>query len=292
MTRRFHRFAYPLLDRTDRAPSLHTLRDANAFVEIDSVLSERGSTFGETLFNLPGPVRQDGSREFLSSLGESDLIVLSTRPPLRDRKVGARKALPLGNTRLEREVLGALRPCFEFCDRSRISLARCLARQLPAGCEDRATIYFTQYLRRSPVGADATYKSLQAESEGRSHRPPMPHRTAGFLIRTALWRGGPWVLNVFAMSGNQGLIWAHLLRTRYPELLAGEGPLFFMGEVTLQDIPARPLTLKFCESWHLTPLLCTREFPQVPATKRCPGRSLDKKRDRNETQPGADAGAQ
>jgi len=294
MTRRFHRFAYPLTDRADRAHYLHTLRDGDAFIEVGSVLSECGSIFDKTFLNLPGDPRLDGSPEFLNSLGADDLLVLATRPPLRDGQKKAknavpksgvqtnvvRKAVPLGKTMMERAILEALRPCFGFCDRSRISLAKGLARQLPCGFEDRATIHFTQYLRRSPVGADAAYKFLEAEDEGHEHRPPMPHRTAGFLIRTALWHGGPWVLNVFGMSGNQGLIWAHLLRTRYPDLLAGSGPMFFMCEIILEDIPPRPLTLKFCEAWECTPLLRTQDIPRVPATKRCPARTCARARAR------------
>jgi hypothetical protein len=291
MTKRFYRFAYPLGDGGARALSLHTLRDGDAFIEIAAVLSERGGVYGDTLFNLPGTSRMDGSKALLKTAASSDLLVLTTRPPLRDDQDEARKALPLGNTMTERSILGALRPCFKFCDRAHISLAKCLARQLPDGYEDRATIFFTQYLMRSPAGADAAYKFLQAEGEGRPHRPPMPHRTAVFLIRTALWPGGPWVLNAFGMSGNQGLIWAHLLRTRYAHLLVGEGPLFFMGEVILEDIPPRPFTLAFAESWRVTQLLCTQDVPQVPATKRCPARTCAATHGREAARAGAGAGA-
>jgi hypothetical protein len=261
--RRFYRYAYSLRGDVTGSPALHKLRDGDAFIELMPVLSSLGAVCGGTLLNLPGEDQDDTSGRFLGSLGPSDLIVVTTRPPLHDRSEEIRRALIPTGAVLETAIHQALRCCFKFCNRSKIHLVRSLGEQLKSEYADREQITFRVYKKKPPMGANAAYQYLQADYEGNPHRPKFAPRTAVFLIRTALWKNGPTVLNAFGMSGNQGLIWAHLLKTRHPEFLTGCGPLFYMGEVTLQDIPPRPLDLTFADSWEVKTLIKTSRVPQV-----------------------------
>lgn len=267
--RRFHRFCYTLGGKPDRLPDLHSLRDGDAFIELYDVLRSDSSKYGGPLFNLPLPDYPDVSEEFLRTLGPSDLLVLTTRSPLNDKKGKARSTVVPGDTAVEKEIHKALRCCFRFCDRKSIRLSAMLVEQLPAEFADRAHILFRQYRPKNYEGADprevmAAYKGLRGEDDGEMHDPPQPDRTAVFVVRMKLWDGGPRILSAFAMSGDVALIWAHLIRIRHQDLLLGDKPLFFMGELILGDIPPRPFTLDFAETRRVVTVLRTHRVPSIP----------------------------
>lgn len=271
---RFYRFAYALsYPEPDRPVGLHVLRDGDAFIEISAELMSRGMRFAGVLLNLSRAKHADASRGLLGTLGPEDLLVVTTRPPLKDHAHETRKEVPLGHTAVEKEVHKALRCCLPYCDRALMRLSPSLARQLPPEFADRAEITFRQNQRKpvqgeKPCDDSAAYKSLRRLDAGRSHAHSGQERTAVFLIRTRLRDDGPWVLCTFAMGGNIALIWAHLLRVRYRDLLLGDRPLFFMGELVLRDIPARPFTLEFSESWEVVPILSTHNVPTIPRDKQ------------------------
>ncbi len=267
--RRVHRFCYSFGGKPDRLPDLHWLRDGDAFLELNDVLVSHGWKYSGLLLNLPLPEYPDVSEAFLSTLGPADLLVLTTRPPLNDERGESRLTVQPGDTAVEWEIHKALAYCLEHCDRKCIRLAKPLADQLPADFADRADMLFRQYRPRKSQGADpregmAAYKKLRGPKDGDRHDPPEPERTAVFVIRTRLWDGGPWILSAFAMSGNVALIWAHLLRTRYQDLLLGDKPLFFLGELILGGMPPRPFTLEFAETRQVITVLRTHKVPTIP----------------------------
>lgn len=303
--KRFYRFCYSLGGKRDRLPDLHSLRDGDAFIELYDILRADGWEFGGPLFNLPLPDYPDESKEFLHDLGPTDLLVLSTRSPLNDvkngvgrkgsqdeterndRKSRTRLTVLPGGTAVEQEIHKALACCFLYCNRKCIRLTKPLVDQLPEVFADRAHILFRQYRPKKFEGADprevmAAYKSLRAEEDGEMHDPPQPDRTAVFVIRMRLWDGGPWILSAFAMSGDVALIWAHLLRIRHQDLLLGNEPLFFMGELILGDFPPRPFTLKFAETRKVITVLRTHEVPGIaPEDQYSPPRQPKRPRSPN-----------
>lgn len=259
--------AFGFADDDARAPALHKTRDGDAFLEIYSVLVGRGIGFDRTLFNLPGRECDDTSYRFMRTLTPSDLIVSTTRPPLtdKDKEEAPRRQLKSGDTDLERTILRAAGSCLEVCSRSCVRLRPLVAKQLPDAFRDRAHISFHQYSKRTrhPSRAwNGCYLTLATSRHERTH-PPKPNHTAVYLLRTPLWKGGPWLLNAWGMSGNLGLIWAYLLRTRHGELLTGDGPLFYVGEMILRDPPARPRSLEFADEWQINRVISTTRFPQV-----------------------------
>lgn len=271
---RIFRFAYTLDKENDgEQPFLHHLRDGDACIEILPDLLSSGAEFAGTVLNLPGESDQDASGAFLESLGPSDLIVINTRPPLNDQQNLVRRPVTSSDSQLESAIHDALRRCFAVCDRACTRLVEPLTAQLKPDHADRQEITYYVYgkERSRSRGWSGAYLHLKASHQSR-HHPPPDGRTAVFLIRTALKMDGPRLLNAFGMSGNMSLIWAHLLRTRYPHHLTGKGPLFFMGELVLADPPTRPLNLDFTDSWEVIPLLETADFPQFDADDPPPRR--------------------
>ncbi len=79
-------------------------------------------------------------------------------------------------------------------------------------------------------------------------------QTAVFLLYTPhLWKEGPGLIASFAMGGMEGLIWNYLLRTRYSALL--RQPRFFIGDMSIGQIPDRPTDLFFARNWSVNKVL-------------------------------------
>ncbi len=250
----FHRFAYQLPTKNGRYQSLHNLRDGDAFIEISTVLHGRGLTNRGTLLNLPGKNLRDRSLPLMETFGPMDLIVTTTRPPLNDKPDAVRKYLEPGNTALENLIHKELRHHFSHCARPRVRLAPHLAKALPPEVADRADIRFYQYLAKGKL-SPGEYLMLRAHGAPKAHKKFPKWRTAVYLVRTQAENNGPWLLCAFGMAGNESLIWAYLLRTRYAHYLEEDGPLFVMGELHLQRLPKRPFTLEFVQDWKVDILL-------------------------------------
>ncbi len=266
---RVTRFAYSLSNPAKVAPTFHSLRDGDAFIELLPQLLSPGIRFGGILMNLQTNGKLDQSKKYLLGLGEGDLLVVTTRPPLDDSGKEARRRLWPCGSYLETKILRALGRYFDFCNRAHTRLAPALARLLPPELNNREEITYYQYNRKNQPQPNASYRSLKA-LRGFAERPEGLPRTAVFLVRTQLAQNGPWVLNAFGMSGDVALIWGHLLRTRRPDLLNGTGPLFYMGELTMGEgrIPERPFTLAFSENWSLQTVLETTLVPPAVIRKR------------------------
>jgi len=217
------------------------------------VLAARGFVYGGLLFNYPDP--DDAG---LPALNPSDIVVLTTRPPLNDGDGWDRKHIQKSGSSLEQAILAGVGRHFDNCRRSSIRLNQETAAHLgPAA--DRAEIQFRVYKRshyrrhRNPYGNAAARHFVTR---------PAANTTAAFLVSTPLAPGGPHLLNAFGMDGTTTLVWCYLLRTRFPHLL--DGPRVVVAEIETTDLPHRPSRLAFADAWPVR-LLLDLHPAQAPA---------------------------
>ncbi len=213
---------------------------------ISAVLYAQGYEYGSLLLNPPAASSQNRLQCDFSHLTSSDLLVLTTRPPLHDELVETKRAVKRSYSDLEEYVFTALRTCFEVCTREHVKLQRRLAQKLSDAYADRCDIEFTLHKW-------ARYSRLKKyEIYDKWHKAPPPLRTAIYLVYLdALWDGGPGLLNVFGMGGPEGLLGAYLLRTRFPEYLRLDAPTFAIAEMTPEDIPCKAADLSFADTWQM-----------------------------------------
>lgn len=177
---------------------------------------------------------RDGAATFemlalLARLGWHSGGLLLNHPPLPTSHPGD----------LEGRILAAWR--FASLSRVEAILHPTFHGELARGFEDRKHIIFyaREGSRYNELGA-ARYRSS--------------NRTAAFLLHLdELGPGEPGYIGIFAMDGTTTLIWAYLLRTRFPEL--AEKPGFVMAELEMGVIPTRTPDLGFAQSWDATVIL-------------------------------------
>src|SRR5215467_14386514 len=116
---RFVRFCYLSNNPSDRRLLPHQLRDGDAVVEVFEALRQLGFEYGGTFINWPYPHGvTDTSVNDLGQfgLGESDLLLLTTRLPLHD---DGKKPLRKSRTELEAKMVRAFELlCFGRCSRT------------------------------------------------------------------------------------------------------------------------------------------------------------------------------
>jgi hypothetical protein len=244
MEKRFFHFSYPETQKREK-PRLHALRDGDAFAELAATLFDQHYHFGELVLNF-----RHSTKELTSLLAPSDLLVLTTRPPLNDDEFD-RRHIARSGTELEKAILDAVGFYFSVCRRSYVKLSQDMAANLKY--PNRGEIQFSMY-------AGGYYKRYRAPytRNRKLHKWAVPtnaRTTAGFVVSTRLWDGGPKLLNVFSFDGASTLIWCYLLRTVYPELLASESRRFVMAEITASPLPDIPSTLSFAKKWKVEILL-------------------------------------
>jgi hypothetical protein len=241
--KRLFRFSYMSTQKEDRPLHPHQVRDGDACLELAGALATRGYEYGGIIFNHSPSESGDPSRGLLRVLTPSDLLVLTTRPPLDDRVYKQKKVVIRSGSFFEKEVLfPALRGYFDYCSRLEVCLTSKIAAKLAAGYKNRAMLEFR-------ANSTASYKSTGAYEKVDGQIPWGDLTTAVYLVHTSeLWPGGPQLLATFGLSGAASLIWAYLLRTKFSQLL--EGQRFVMAEVTRTGpLPTEPLDLRFCDEW-------------------------------------------
>jgi hypothetical protein len=239
---RFFRFSY-LRPYSAGLPHLHELRDGDAFAELAVKLASRYE-YGGLLLNYQGT---DLSLE-TAEVRATDLIVLTTRPPLDDNPDFHRLFIEQTGTPLETALLNTMSRYFEKCSRARIVLKEELARKLKQG--NRGDIVFTLY-------GPACYSELRIPSLKRKRHPKPtykgPNKTAAFFVRTRIGEKGPGLMAAFSIDGPQTLVWCHLLRTRFSRLLTSNR--FVMAEITYSDFPTKAIDLSFAKDLKVQFLL-------------------------------------
>jgi hypothetical protein len=234
---------YPMLfydkPRREGLGWIHSPRDPLAAMEIVDALVDEGFRYGGPRFNVepaeePPPGAPLRSMD-VHDLGPDDLILVVTRPPQDDDEEDSRLQVARGWTDVEAHILSRTRLLFTKLSRGKIIVADGVRELLPERCADRGRIQFQ--LTWPP-----RYLSMRADGQHRSRLPKDENRTAGYLIRMdELWPGGPGLLVAFSLAGDTTLVWAHCLRTRFPELLRRRG--FVIGELSIPSGSPRPTSL-------------------------------------------------
>ena len=79
-------------------------------------------------------------------------------------------------------------------------------------------------------------------------------RTAVYFIYTGeTWPGGPDLMVSFGMTGACNLIWAYLIRTRFPHFL--DSYRIVAAEILIGNIPDQIEDLSFVEDWDVKIML-------------------------------------
>jgi hypothetical protein len=208
---RFFRFSYYIRESNDASRRLHHLRDGDAFAEIATLLSSKGLEYGGILFNYPSRNRI-GRQVDSSFLKNSDLLVLTTRPPINgDEEQEANRHVDRSYSTLEREVLEAICAYFDKALRKRVKLNKLYAGELNGKFKNRADIIFNQ-----TYGAHVV-KFRQYGTRQTWHKPKVDITTVFYLVLTppVPRLNGARILASFGMGGTETLIWSHILRTSY-----------------------------------------------------------------------------
>lgn len=265
MVQRVIRFAYHTAPvRTGRELRPFQMRDGDAALFLTSALMADGYMYAGPIFNYPyepaegeidlrtldprdiDPDDLDQSDERF--LRETDLILITTRPPMDDFALGNRRCIKRSFTSLEHRLFeGPLRRAFKTCSRSDIVLAPTVTRISPA-IAMRQSIVFRQ-------NGGATYQSYGSPITGDvqtfNHAEGDDRLTAAFLIYAKhAWPGGPALLAAFGMGGTDTLGWSYLLATRYRELLCATS--FAMVEIRSRAQSKYPSVMDFADAWDVT----------------------------------------
>jgi hypothetical protein len=241
----YHRFAYSSPLRTGEMAKPSKIRDGAAFSELGVPLGKLGYEYGNILFNSPFDPKKDKKigQEHFDFIKKDDLVVLTTRPPLDDRRHGDKKHLDESYTHLEEQIFAECRKYLAICARSHVQLTPSVGANF-----EKADLVFYQH-------KSAKLKSFKKLDEFRSKKTPEDSEIAiGFFLRTAsIPVYGCGLLACFGMGGWETLIWNRIVRTRYSEWV--NQPCFVVGQFDLKGLPNRPPTLTFVDKIKVDILL-------------------------------------
>ncbi len=248
---KFYRFSY----LHGKKPLLHHQRDGESFIELMPLLIGKGFEYGGLIPNL---ALEEGNKfEPLdtSFFRKGDLIVMTTRPPLDDKEEGPHLVIRRGGTALENKIFHALREYLSVCSRRQVSLHTSFIDKFLAGYDDRSSITFTGHGKITRYFNVARYQAtVDAKKRVKQWRQKDGRRTAVYLIYIGeAWKGGPDLMVSFGMTGACNLIWAYLIRTRFPQFL--NSYRIVAAEILIGDIPSLPADLSFVEGWDVKILL-------------------------------------
>jgi hypothetical protein len=252
---RCFRFAYTLPCHKDRELYPFQLRDGDAAMFLAGAVAARGYRYEGPIVNYPSPgpdlvACDDGF------LRESDLIILTTRPPMHDADIGDKKAIPRSYTTLEDKLFkGPLGARFAFCARSEIRLTDETAAIAPEIAKRQSSVY------RQNGGAMYFSYGSPVTREWR-HFKKAPPLTAAFLVYAEhAWPGGPALLAAFGMGGTETLVWCHQLANRFQHLLFATS--FAMVELRTPLLAAPPTTIAFADAWEVDILGVAQPRPRT-----------------------------
>ena len=236
-TKLYHRFAYSTPLRTGEVAKPSKIRDGAAFSEITAPLAKLGYEYGNILFNTPFNPKCDkklGQEQF-AFIKPSDLIVLTTRPPLDDLRHGDKKHVDESSTHLEEQVFAEFRKYLAVCARSHVQLTSAVG-----GEYEGYDFEFYQH-------KNARLKCSRALRGSRTKPPQGSEIAIGFFLRApSIPVYGCGLLACFGMGGWETLIWNRIVRVRYPQWVGQ--PCFVIGQFDLKGLPARPPTLDFVDN--------------------------------------------
>jgi len=250
---RFVRFGYYITGRKDTPQQIQHVRDGAAFLEIAAILQKEGYSYGSTIYNWPlEETREPGKKVDTSFLKSKDLIVLTTRPPLDDDNAQNKKRIKKSDSLLENKLFEKLREFLKVCDREHGILTETWANKLPPKYLDRAEIIFKQNAGADILGSKAYHDTRMLKKE------KTQNKTMFYIINIPrLCKNGPGLFCSFGMRGQEALIGAYLLRTKYWSHLnfSFDNPYMALLEITMGNIPFFTHTLDFADNWHVDIIL-------------------------------------
>ena len=185
---------------------LHKVRDGLASGLLISFLHGEGYEYAGPILNLPDTVAAElkgtgGIKHSEVPVGGSDLLLLATRPPLKDYEEGepyTKRYILRSHSTIEEKVFQELEThFFTECSREHVNLRPGV--ELPEGHEDLRSISF-----KESGGAHVAKASVHCGSG----------ETVAYVLSTAAVRpGGPRLLAAFGIGGTETLLLAHLIRT-------------------------------------------------------------------------------
>lgn len=245
--RRLFRFAYQMPCRSGRQAHPFQMRDGEAATYLSHAIAEHGYGFGKTIFNYPLPGPENVPLKEIQDetyFRETDIIVLSTRPPMDDSDLGERRHIDRSFTWLEEKLFQQpLKHWIKYCTRPEVVLTNEAARVSPAIAARQSMMFYQHngpWYRTvgSPITRD--WQDFKAT--------PV---TAAFLVYAEhAWPGGPAFLAAFSMGGTETLVWCYLLNTKFSHLLCSTP--FVMAEMRARVLPDRPETMSFADSYEVT----------------------------------------
>ena len=232
--------------RADEDSQLFKCRDGVAFFELAAPLPSMGYDPGTTIYLYP---YDDQPLSHFPTLQPSDLLVLSTRPPLHDT-VGIvpanRKVIYATKTEIEDALFQELSKYFEYCTRKHVQLSKPGIGHLRV--RDSAK---WEHVELKEYRGETDYCAGEIKKHFVGPVPLKPqadrHSTIVFFLRANRVKG----LNCdfiasFGMDGFGTLIWNRYIRIAHPEWLAKPG--FIMAELIFkQRLPDKPPTPEFVD---------------------------------------------
>lgn len=225
--------------RPDDDPKLFQCRDAMAFCELNAAFARLGHDYATSIYFYPD---DDRGLDVLPKFQPTDTLVLTTRPPLHDRRgvIRPRKKIFSANTDLEDVLFDTLGVYIEYCTRKHVQLTKHGTSLLTVKDPDQWTHievyeYCGAWIQRHFHGPEAI-------------KPPTNrHSTIAFFLRAD---GLPKIdcnfVASFGMDGYGTLIWNRYIRRHHPDWLTS--PRFVMAELVYRkDIPEKPITPEFAD---------------------------------------------
>ncbi len=203
---KLYRFQY---FTSEKFPFLHQVRDLEIFVELSHILYKNGYVYEDSFLNYPNMVDKKAG---LLTFGKNDLMILTTRPPLSDRKLHKRRIYSTDHI-YEIQLLEQIRTCFMSLSRQVMFLNHNIAMQLHEGFEDRACIAFC--VNQNKSNKSAGYREISefgyAEPKKWSKVSKI-QKSCAFILFFEKAGILPKMLHVFGIGGEEGLIFSRILR--------------------------------------------------------------------------------
>lgn len=246
MAQKYYRFSWLSEGKGFPPWRPHQLRDGDAFVELMPPLSKLRYGYEDVVVNYPASGTSDKSISAFPKMRPTDLLVLTTRPPITDKPLKDHRYVRRSDTILETRILKCLRNHYlQECSRSQVSVPDPF---LLSGFGNRHDLGFYVHAYKNKNRIEAAYRPLQWKTADRSSYKPLlglsERTTAVYLVRTGPFQialnKSPRLLLCFGLSGTFGLLWAYLLRTCEAAGIRGlleravqsPEPYFAMAEIT------------------------------------------------------------
>jgi len=231
----------------DDIHKLFKVRDGAAFNELAATLAGLGYQYGTTIHFYPNDKRP---LKDLPALRATDLLVLTTRPPLTDREAvhKPRRIILSSENDLEKLIFKQLFHHISYCTRRHIHLAPAARDRLAAEPQKWESLEFYENSGAThPLGVSIIKKHLGLPKKQQAGA----NSTVAFLFRADSLPGIEktpglpcGLLASFGMDGYSTLIWNTIVRHKYPHFVAKAG--FVMAELVFKkDFPENPLTPEF-----------------------------------------------